>query len=162
MLRRLTAGGNPRGDAVRKRTMVAIRNSMTPAASAFTAAALAFSKQQTQQDDPALHCSLIYRGMEVIFAGTKESAYGICVRTRLLFQSLHFDNIKDFKSVTVSIKANRTFTCGTYRQEAACHAFLPVTTFGKVLLFHCLLPRLMVRRVVNRISVEIHMRQILL
>jgi hypothetical protein len=86
-----SAGIHPRSAATRIRSAEAIKRSMSQAAAASSAEALALSKIHTQLNEPAMICSLTYRGMEVVFATTHEPewrVYGICARTRLVFQTL--------------------------------------------------------------------------
>ena len=119
---KFSTGIHPRSAAARKRSMAAIQCSMTQAASASSAKAVAASKEKTKTDDPSMICSLTYRGMEVVFASThspKWCIYGICARTRLVFQTLDLptamtntpthlpkDNQKELQ--IVSVMSNQT------------------------------------------------------
>lgn len=117
-----TAGIHPRSAAARRRSMAAIKSSMTQAAVAGSAEAVTTVKKEPEAHtgEPAMICSLTYRGMDVIFATAYQPEariYGICARTRFVFQTLELpgslnsdDNGRESRKITIISVAANQFT----------------------------------------------------
>ena len=131
------AGIHPKTAVARKRAMDAVNACRNPAATLFTAKAIQASKEKNMDmdDEPALFCSITYGGMEVLFAATHEPewrVYGICARTRLVFQYLELpEPLHDDHSTRriVAVTANQTTgLVAIALSDGAIRTYSPVPT----------------------------------